>query len=682
MMPFDLTKSTSVHVLPVTGAYPEPDLRQLEELIESSSQLLPAYGPIGGFAFQNPLHALEYLPFDQAVQAGGRLFGCQPYLSEDQYRQAMVAGRIQAIDLRAILEEEEQAWGLVNRLSSRLHLRMTMLMVPICVATAPEIEWLLAEKEILSRFPEVTANSTRLELVADVKRWVIRDLVNSGSADGAYNAPQAGDPRARHLLFPLFQKLAPLLQKEDRGADDRTDEVWEEFTLRALWQVCLDGIRRTPQATASEAIPGERLRDLLFRVTGADTDQKVHELLIRFSAAFTDQGISHWHLPGKSLGYYRCFLELYGQGGSPPDAWLRALVPELTRLRTARMGPLDSIRESLELLGIDQAEWAAFLPATLAALRGWASVIRQMEVRSDRVQHPVPRGTLIEFLAVRLILERLALAHLAREQIGYRGELSKLRETLLRTGVKKPQRIEERAFTVFQLALRAGWKASVLHELSGADWAALQTEIDSFGDLERRRVFHSAFERRTRTLALEAIAARVKKPPRKPARSRFQVVCCIDAREESFRRHLEELCPDTETFGMAGFFGVPIYYRGLGEAFPSAQCPIVMRPQHWVVEEPIFQLAEVAQARARTRHLLGTISHRLRMASRGSFVGAIVSSLLGNLALIPLVAQVLLPRWASWFARLGGADRGPAGDAPGPRTHDSRSRTRGWRGGL
>ena len=60
-------------------------------------------------------------------------------------------------------------------------------------------------------------------------------------------------------------------------------------------------------------------------------------------------------------------------------------------------------------------EWNDYITASLLALRGWAGMIWQMEVRSDRVPFPVEKETLAEFLAVRLILDRLALAHLARE---------------------------------------------------------------------------------------------------------------------------------------------------------------------------------------------------------------------------------------------------------------------------
>ena len=74
-------------------------------------------------------------------------------------------------------------------------------------------------------------------------------------------------------------------------------------------------------------------------------------------------------------------------------------------------------------------------------------------------------------------------------------------------------------------------------------------------------MFQQAFERRFRNRALDAISIHSRRKPVRVVSPRFQISFCIDAREESFRRHLEEVAPDTESFGTAGFFNVPIYYR-------------------------------------------------------------------------------------------------------------------------
>lgn len=47
----------------------------------------------------------------------------------------------------------------------------------------------------------------------------------------------------------------------------------------------------------------------------------------------------------------------------------------------------------------------------------------------------------------------------------------------------------------------------------------------------------------------------------------MQVVCCLDDREESLRRHLEESDRGVETFGVAGFFGLAIAYRSLDVSY-------------------------------------------------------------------------------------------------------------------
>src|SRR5687768_4959242 len=84
----------------------ESRLARLEQALEHAAHLLPAQGPITVFIHHNTLHALEDLPFEEAVKQGAKTFGCQPYLSEAQYRQHLSRGRIRPEDLYAVLLDD------------------------------------------------------------------------------------------------------------------------------------------------------------------------------------------------------------------------------------------------------------------------------------------------------------------------------------------------------------------------------------------------------------------------------------------------------------------------------------------------------------------------------------------------------------------------------------------------
>ena len=57
-----------------------------------------------------------------------------------------------------------------------------------------------------------------------------------------------------------------------------------------------------------------------------------------------------------------------------------------------------------------------------------------------------------------------------------------------------------------------------------------------------------------------------------------QVFFCLDEREESIRRHLEEIAPEIETLGAAGFYGVAVDYAGIDDAHGVSLCPVVVKP--------------------------------------------------------------------------------------------------------
>ncbi len=420
---------------------------------------------------------------------------------------------------------------------------------------------------------------------------------------------------------------------------------------RALWEACLAAAERHPdEKPATRRVP-IRHRDVLLEVTGRDSDALVHPLLIRVSAAFLDQGFAYWPMPDRDFGLYRAFRALYGKRRAA-ERWMLALAAELAQQERRRADAVDVVLSSLDALGVLEREWEAFVAATLLALRGWAGMFHQIEVRPDRVPVHAPPARLIDFLAVRLVLERFAIAHVARET-GVSGDVRDLRAALAASLPPPPARTAvERAWVLRELARIHEWTAEQIAALPNGDIATLLREHDAFGETARRRVLHLAYERRARRQVLDALGAHAGVSPAAPVK--FQTVHCLDEREESLRRHIEELEPACETFGTAGFFGVAMYYRGVGDPHPTPLCPIAIQPAHEVEEIVAEELRGQERRRRAWRRWLGLVTHETRLGTRTFARGALLTFAFGLAAAVPLVFRVLLPRWTAYLRHHAG----------------------------
>jgi len=613
----------------------DSDLALLESEIHSIAGLLPLQGPITAFAFLNPLDGLEDQPFHEAMRQAATMFGCEPFLPETRYRQELARGRITGRELAEVLTEEcgDEIEYRVGGLVRRLDLRLSILLHTLNPGTEPELRWLIAESDALSRFRPEVSPEIRERLLAETQQW-IRELEQApAAADGSF------DSSFRSVVVDTLKPFGK------HGMGSWSASQWEEICLRLLWNLAQARMEstaiRSPEETSSI-----RHRDLLVAATRHDPDLMVHKILVRFCAAFLDQGYAHWTLPNREFGFLASFSALFLTEAVGSRWWLKPLDDELQRIQNGAVSPLQSIAESLLDLGIEPQERREFLQSTLLALRGWAGMIWQTESRPDRVFRASPPGTLTEFLAVRLILDRLALASEARDALGRSIPLKDLRNVLAGKLRQSDRRVEkdQRAYQILQLAQLQGWSPRTLAGLTDAEWRELIDDIDSFPDFDRRRIFQAAFERQLANHALDAISLRAAGPLVRPALPQLQVITCIDAREESFRRHLEEVAPDVETFANAGFFSVPMYYRGAGEAHFTALCPVVIKPKNWIVEDVVYALEDSHRQRAAARRLLGTASHRFDAGTRSSLSGAVLSAVLGPLATAPLLGRILFPR--------------------------------------
>ena len=637
----------------------------IRHAVEHASHLLPSQGPIAVFVHHNTLHAYENLPFDEGVKAGSKTFGCHPYLPEDRYRTYLEQGRIRQEDLSEVLIDElgDSADLLIGPVGTLHSLRLGMLQVPLQTGPDSELRWVMAESDARRRFRKEVDGERRRQFISQTRRWVMLE-VETGSAVETSTSSTV-----------LSELLSEFGQPRTDGWNERK---WEAFVLAFLWNVCSDAIQHAP---ASELVEEHqrarhcRLRDSLLHATGQDTDELVHEVLTRICASFLDQGFAHEQMPSRNDGLFASFVDIYGQTSGPPTAWLKELGTELRRVRHAGHDAVASVEESLTLLGVKDSERDEFITQSLLALRGWAGMVWQMENNADWALHPAPAGTLVEFLAVRLILERIALTFVADESLGFTGPLAEL-ESSLPDDDDSPadDSDEQRTFRIFQLAQFLGWNPEALQSLSAEHWEMLLHEIESFSDVERRRIFHLAYERKYRNQTLDALAVHVQRRrancrDAEPASSEiddsaersdalpddsqtdsssssFQILCCIDDREESFRRHLEEVAPDCETFGLAGFYGVAMYYQGVADAHYRPLCPVGITPTRWVREESVYSQEKVDRRRADRRRRLGKATHWTHMATR-SLLGGIIAGMSGSLATFPLVARTFFPGTAA-----------------------------------
>ena len=588
-----------------TGAHdPSPRQHHLAHVIDHLAHLLPAQGPISIFIHHNTLHAFEEMPFEDAVEHAATRFNCQPFLSEARYRAKVASGRILAKDVESLLTEDLGSSGAdqIADVGTRFELWRRIVLHGIPAASGRTLSWLLEETDVLSRF---------------------------------------------RVNLPVDAKLA--LSELSAGNLDRT---LERQAVRHLWDACVGAVGRTGPSRMIDPPALVRHRDLLFAVAGVDSDAWINPVLIRFIAGYLDQGLAYWEMPHRDRGIHGCFMALYATtlaGRCGP--WARTLPSLVADDRLAGRTALASLEHSLAELGVPHDEYDEYLTATLLALRGWAGMVRQIEERPDRVPAKELPATLTGYLAVRLLLERAALEHAALHDLAFHEPLASLRPYLR---PRVPSRIaptpQERAWPLFHLAQLCGLDASIVEQWTPDDLMQIESELQALTRVRQRRILHRAYERAARHRLYGALVRHTPRQP--PAAPSFQSVFCLDEREESFRRHLEEADPTVETFGTPGFFSVPMYHQGATDAHPRPLCPVVIRPEHFVPEIDEQADAFMERSRRAQRRAAGFLGYNVHLGSRMLVRGAVLMTAFGGIMLIPLVLRVVFPWLASRWGRV------------------------------
>lgn len=243
---------------------------------------------------------------------------------------------------------------------------------------------------------------------------------------------------------------------------------------------------------------------------------------IKWFQAFFDHGQATLAMPFRELGLYRAWKK-----AAVHDKRLHGGDPKkVAWLSALPDDPISAVALGLRALRVVDEDRLVFLTLMLTTLPGWAAYVRY---RCDRPgldvdhPHPVSQG---DYLAVRVsiaVLMDLNVHQLMREH----------RESLAQA-ISKPSlvsRFEEK-------------------------------------------------ERRFREPLLRNLAEQPLPADRRPE---AQWVFCIDVRSEPFRRALESV-GDYQTFGYAGFFGVPVRIKDEESGTQFDSCPVLLEPKHVVRE--------------------------------------------------------------------------------------------------
>lgn len=404
-------------------------------------------------------------------------------------------------------------------------------------------------------------------------------------------------------------------------------------TPKKLWQACL---KRVEFHADSKPRTPRRPHEAVLAATGEDLDRVVHPPMIRLVGAYLDQGIAYWPMPYRELGLLAAARRIMSQPFAVQRRHLGAVRTEFLRQQERAMEAEDVVLDALERLGVPEEEWEAYVTAELLPLRGWAGMVHMLEKDVTLAPHDRIRCSLMEFLALRLTYTLAALQDIMGDTTSWRSQRVELPNIDRLTPVAR----------FFDAAQLLGLPSYELEALPEADFQRLTAEVVACNEIERRRLLHLAYERRHERSILIPLAKHRARPLSMPAGDRLaaQVLFCIDEREESFRRALEEVDPCMETVGAAGFFGVAINYAGLDDAGGVSLCPVVVTPAHAVREVAVGGHAHLQAKRQWLRRAWAKLTRNAFISSRTLVRGWISTACLGLLSLFPLVFRVLSPR--------------------------------------
>ncbi|MGP7816581.1 DUF2309 domain-containing protein [Niallia sp. 01092] len=348
-------------------------------------------------------------------------------------------------------------------------------------------------------------------------------------------------------------------------------------------------------------------------------EKVAHDLnrhLIKWCKLFLDESQAVWSMPNREEGFYH--------------AWRRLVLYDPALSNTIRQQfnkwPKDAgsaLKEALLLLKIPYSEIQGYLEAHLLSLPGWAGMLLW------RSEHRAQEHSLLtEYLAVRVSMElALIKPHLPLDE-KKEGDKALL-ESLIASWVY-----------FGDLSINE-WI-----QLSSAEQTARLKLAYHFDKIVHNQLWLEAWEKTYEDQLMNMITLKQAAAAENDT-VLAQFAFCIDVRSEHFRRKLEKSGP-FETFGTAGFFGLPIETSKLGSKHSHNSLPVILKPQFKVKESsPEHELKQYKER----KHTAYSLSSTFKNMKNNLLASLVLPEVSGPWLSLHTLARSFVPRTAGYAFR-------------------------------
>ncbi len=612
---------------------------ELRSFVNLAGEPVSHYWPMKTFIHHNPLHGLEHFHFEKAIKEAERFLGGRGYLPNEEYRDYFKQGRITDDALEEALKEASKDGTIEigdKKISHHEFLKTLFLHGSGKVATD----------------------------------------VASGILHSSYKSKEIKD---------LVDKVINLSKNKEKI------ESLQDYSAREQEEL---GTRYTLSEWCDKSL-------------GSDVQRQINSEVIKWVSGFLDEGHAPWGMPFREKTFYGGWKEL-AQGDS--SGYLLGIPDWKNKIKNLPDRPEDAILESMSMLSIPKNLWIDYFTLHLAQLGGWTGFLKW---RSEQVDYEWQNAypiDLIKYMAVRIFYERELVALACRRKLGIPGTYTSIRAYLNNFSVgyalykdyqtrglpdeieqdmdmsmfiqeplriddlnrcdsrviskweqiRKRQEVDVQALIILHLAKSLNVSIQDILEAGSESLGALLDWVDEFPESKHGPFWLKALESSFIKDFVKKFSPNIEKLKKidaaeeKPLESRplSQSIFCIDVRSEGFRRHLEEV-GGNETFGFAGFFGVPICYQGFSSEQQTDQCPVLLKPKHIVKEIPRAYQAKAAK-KFLEGHQLAKAGHTLLHDLKENVITPYVMvEAIGWFFGFRLFGQTLRPKWfknaVSWL---------------------------------